>query len=138
MRRHPFFIIGMNKVFRFSFYLVILGCAFCTVFLIYFKGFPGPMLLDDQINLEHTKLYSLDRGSLLHVVTHNYSGILGRGFSNLTLGFTHFFNGIISFSFLFNFISFSIHCSFNSSLACFFSCLITHSKHMSNTTKHLH
>jgi tetratricopeptide (TPR) repeat protein len=108
MRRHPFFIIGMNKVFRFSFYLVILGCAFCTVFLIYFKGFPGPMLLDDQINLEHTKLYSLDRGSLLHVVTHNYSGILGRGFSTLTLGFTHFFHG--SGTFYYKYHNFMIHC----------------------------
>ncbi|MDF1644104.1 MAG: hypothetical protein P1U80_07965 [Pseudomonadales bacterium] len=98
----------MNKIKRFLFYLSVTFFSFLIALMLYIKGFPGPMLLDDKVNLQSTELYALDKHSLLHVITHNYSGMLGRGISSLSFGLTHFFHG--SGTYYYKYHNFMIHC----------------------------
>lgn len=97
-----------NKAGRYFLGQVALLSVFVLAYFLYLSGLPGPMLLDDQVNLIQARLYSLDETSLKHVFFHNDSGLLGRGVSALTLGLTHFFHGEDTFYYKYH--NFLIHC----------------------------
>ena len=98
----------MNNVIRFTVGLGAFAGVFFLGFLVYQPGFSGPMLFDDQVNLQSTKLYDLGWYSLLDVITHNYSGLFGRGVASLSFGLTHYFHG--EGTYYFKYHNFLIHC----------------------------
>ena len=52
----PFFL-RMNNTIRFISYIGILVGVLSVLVLAYQPGFAGPMLFDDQVNLQSAKLY---------------------------------------------------------------------------------
>lgn len=98
----------MNNVTRFAVSLGVLVGVFSLAFLVYQPGFSGPMLFDDRANLQSAKLYELNWHSLLDVITHNYSGLFGRGVASLSFGLTHYFHG--EGTYYFKYHNFLIHC----------------------------
>ena len=98
----------MNNILRFAIYVVVLATTLGIAFVLYVDGFSGPMLLDDQVNLQTARLHSLDQYSLLHVITHNSSGMLGRGISSLSFGLTFYFHG--DGTYYYKYHNFMIHC----------------------------
>ena len=98
----------MNNVTRFAVSLGVLVGVFFLAFLVYQPGFSGPMLFDDRVNLQSAKLYELNWHSLLDVITHNYSGLFGRGVASLSFGLTHYFHG--EGTYYFKYHNFLVHC----------------------------
>lgn len=79
-----------------------------VVLVLYWPGLNGPFLLDDQNNISPLAFKSITLDSIIDVVSHNTSGLLGRPISVLSLALTQHFSGASSFAF--KYTNLMIHC----------------------------
>lgn len=78
---------------------LVLMALLGAVVLLYWPGLDGPFLLDDEVNIGVLKSVNLEWDSVVYDVTHNFSGMLGRPVSMLSLVFTNIFHGPESWGF---------------------------------------